>query len=175
MLVALEQLKVARRAFFEAVAIPVTSMPPPASEAEVARLEVLLGQSLPPSYRAFLLEQDGFPELNGEVSILSVAEMISIRGEREDRLLESIAATSEIESVTRWLIFGLSLTSDSSYLFDPTRRDDSGEWPVMTYDDNEGIEKEYASFAAFLSSSAVQAAEALHEVQQSQDLSDIDF
>jgi hypothetical protein len=101
--------------------------------------------------------------------------MISLSGEQETELLTRIAKASGLESAKQWLIFGLSSQSISSYLFDPTQQDTAGEWPVIEYDEAEGVEKQHPNFIAFLKSSTAEAAEALEEVQQSQDLLDIKF
>jgi hypothetical protein len=172
---ALRELSDARTAFFEAVSLPLHPPPPPASETEVIKLEAAIGRPLPPSYKAFLLHQDGWPELDSEVSILSVSAMISIKGARENRILRNIAETVGVDAVKRWLVFGLSSRSNSSYLFDPTLQDLSGEWPVVEYDEDEGIEKRHENFTKFLQSSAAEAVEARKEAEQGQDLSDIKF
>ena len=175
MLVALEDFRAARAAFFKAVALPIQPPPAAASAAEIADLERQLAQRLPPSYRRFLEAQNGWPEFDGELNILSASEVGAVRDHRGPLVLKAIARRTGMVQAEHWLIFALSPDNTNSYLFDTTTRDEEGEWPVIGYDEGEGIERRHDNFTGFLKAGAADARDALEETRQGQDLLDMDF
>lgn len=173
---ALANLTEARRAFLDKLEISDSGPPPaPASEEDVAHLEQVVGRRLPPSYRAFLLLQNGFPELDGETNVLAINEMISHISGKAAELLDDIAKMSEQDSIRSCIVFGRSDQSPSAFLFDPEQQDDKGEWKVIVFDEEEGIDAIHESFLAFLVKSTEEAREAEQETLEGQDLLDIDF
>jgi hypothetical protein len=175
MLTALEDFRAARAAFFEAVALPVQPPPAAASATEIAELERQLARPLPPSYRRFLETQNGWPDFDGELNMLSASEISAVRDHRGPLVLSAIARRTGIAQSENWLIFALSPDNTNSYLFDTAARDDEGEWPVIGYDEGEGIERRHDNFTEFLKAGAADSRDALEETRQGQDLLDMDF
>jgi len=175
MLTALEDFRAARAAFFEAVALPVQPPPAAASAAEIAELERQLAQPLPPSYRRFIETQNGWPEFDGELNILSASDVVGVRAGRGPLVLKAIARRTGIPQSENWLIFALSPENTNCYLFDTATRDEEGEWRVIGYDEGEGIERRHDNFTEFLKAGAADSRDALEETRQGQDLLDMDF
>lgn len=175
MLAALGDFRAARAAFFEAVALPVQPPPAAANTAEIAELERQLARPLPPSYRCFLETQNGWPEFDGELNMLSASDIVAVREHRGPLVLNAIARRTGIPQSENWLIFALSPENTNSYLFDTAARDDEGEWPVIGYDEGEGIERRHDNFTEFLKAGAADSRDALEETRQGQDLLDMDF
>ena len=160
----------------EAVGMAVSDSPPvPASVEDIARLEKLIGRRIPPSYRSFLLIQDGFSELDGETNVLCIDDMISLIGEGAAELLGKVTNASSEGFINRCIVFGMSDQSTSAFLFDPEQQNDEGEWTVIEYDEEEGIDSVHESFLLFLMESALEAREAEQETHEGQDLLDDDF
>ncbi|MCF6351707.1 MAG: SMI1/KNR4 family protein [Cyclobacteriaceae bacterium] len=173
---AVANLVVARRAFFEAVGIPAsTPLSGPASDEDILNLEKCLQRRLPPSYHSFLLLHNGLPELDGDTNVLNVGEMISLVEEGSAKLLDRIAKLSREESIRHCIVFGLSKKLTSAFLFDPEKQNNSGEWAVIEYDEEEGIDSVHESFLSFLIASTAEAREAEQETHEGQDILDEDF
>lgn len=174
---ALTDLTEARRTFLETVGLSVPDFTPnPAHKKDIMDLEEVLQQQLPPSYRMFLLLQNGFPEFDGETNILSIEEMtILAKGTTPVKLLDQIAKKVNENYIRQCIIFGKSKQSTSLFLFNPKQQNDNGEWAVIEYDDEEGIESTYENFLFFLKASALEAEEAAQEASEGLDLLDIDF
>ncbi len=172
----LADLTVARGKYFTEIGLEVSDLPPaPASEDAIVRLENILGRHLPPSYRSFLLMQDGFPELDGETNLLSVNEMILMAQGYSTELLNKIAQVSGDDAIRGYIVFGASDQSTSAFLFNPTEKNKGGEWSVVEYDEVEGLDSTYESFLFFLKESTKEAQEAEQEASEGKDLFDMDF
>lgn len=166
----------ARRSYFKEVGLETSEfLPAPASESDIARLEGVLEQSLPPSYKSFLLIQDGFPELDGETNLLGVSEMILKYQEDSSEFLSQIAQVLGDDAIKGYIVFGASDQSTSSFFFDPTVRNKDGEWLVVEYDEEEGLDSTHESFLFFLIESIKEAQDAEQEALEGKDLFDMDF
>jgi hypothetical protein len=173
---ALDDFVMARKGFIEAMGISADdALPAPASESDVLRLEEAIGESLPASYRCFLLMQDGFPEFDGECSLLGVDDMISLLASATTDVLDKIAAASGDDDMRRCIVFAMSEQSAYAFLFSSEEKNATGEWTVIEYDEDEGIDAVHTSFLAFLEKSAAEARAAEQETLAGNDLLDLDF
>lgn len=173
---ALNQLKEARGRLQEQIGGVLSERyAGPASESEIAQLEAALGRPLPPSYRSFLLLQNGFPEIDGETDVLSAAAVQSLAFGPAKALLEGLASTLGKSSIERCLIFGRSENPISLLLFDPAEVNESGEWRVLEYDEQEDLHGIHGSFLEFLVATTADTREAAEEASEGQDLLDMDF
>ena len=171
----LEALTTARAEFLEAVGMTSANRPEAASPEDIEELEEALGRRVPASYRAFLLIQNGFPELTAELSIFGTREMLASLQSDPDSLLEEISSATGEPWIARCLVFGRSAESSSAFLFDPERADTGGEWSVIEYDEEEGVEAIHDSFLEFLRVSAEEVREAAEESKQGADLMELDI
>lgn len=166
----------AMQSYFKAVGVSDSfKIPGPSKEELIEKLELKLGRRLPPSYRAFLMIQDGFPEFDGETNIMSVQDMISFYGDNSDSVLKKLDKEYKDDSLRRCIIFGRSETSISMYLFDPTQVTKDGEWKVLVFDEEDGVDEVYTSFQNFLIESVEQAHDAEKEAKEGANLFDMDF
>lgn len=173
---ALTDLHIARKEFMTAVGMTGTnSLPAPASEENIMQLEKTIGRSIPPSYRSFLRIHDGFPEMDGEVNLLRVADMISFFTMGAADLLRKIAEATSKDFIQRCIVFGTSSLSTSAYLFDPEEQQSKGEWAVIEFDEEEGIESVHVNFLAFLEKSVEEVRDAKRETLQGNDILDLDI
>lgn len=101
--------------------------------------------------------------------------MISQVSGGSEKLLDDIASVSDNDSIRDCIVFGRSDQSTSAFLFDPGQQDEEGEWRVIEYDEEEGLDAVHDSFLAFLVVSAAEAREAEQETREGQDLLDEDF
>jgi hypothetical protein len=120
--------------------------PPPASESDVASLEGLLGRPLPPSYRAFLLIQDGYPQMDGDTTAFSVKQMMAPENRDNVAVREKVARRAGDLDPGKLMVFGLSQGAESAFVFNLAEPGDEGEWPVVRYDVEEGITGRHSSF-----------------------------
>lgn len=172
----LEEYRKARFAYFNAVGMPGSfKTPEPSNETMINKLEIHIGQKLPLSYREFLMIQDGFPEFDGETSIMNVEDMTSFFGNKSNAVLKKLEKKYNDHSCRNYIIFGRSNKSISMYLFDPMIQTDHGEWKVLEFDEEDGINATYTSFRDFLNASVQEAIEAKKEAKEGEDLFDMDF
>lgn len=124
----------------------------PSTPAALAKLQQRFGRPLPPSYRAFMEQHDGWADLSGEAKLLSVADQDATWvQERVEELEESFAefnpGASPFASGCLPIFLG---PYESNYaVIDPNSPTQEGEFEVVTYDTAEEEER-FASFADYL-------------------------
>ncbi|MCH8043925.1 MAG: SMI1/KNR4 family protein [Planctomycetes bacterium] len=141
-----------RRQYYELDTQLKQTLGPPASEADIRDFEEAIGFTLPPSYRAFLSLHDGWIRWEGDIHILSLAQM------REGPFVEWVrewkkeAEESEDVVVLNGLIIATQLHWDTGLILDTNEVDDQGEMPIVNWDRSEIVR--YTSFSDLLERSA---------------------
>lgn len=124
----------------------------PSTVASLAWLQKRFGHPLPPSYRAFLEQHDGWADLSGEAKLLSVADQDAswVRDrveEFEEMFAEFNPGTSPFAAGCLPIFLG---PYESNYaVIDPKSPTRDGEYAVVTYDTTEE-EELFESFGDFL-------------------------
>jgi hypothetical protein len=129
---------------------------PKASPQAIAAAEARLGHELPPSYRAFLAEHDGWTRFYDGASLLGCANL-------GRRLYEDLAWAAYEASYSpschapptwrggrppAFVPFGVDLQATTLFAFDPTDRAPDGELAVVAWIHEIGLRKQ--NFAALL-------------------------
>jgi len=146
---AVEQGVAARSAFYASIDLPDEQhLGAPATEAQIAQFEQRIKLRLPPSYRSFLSQFNGWRMVDGVTDLLSLEEMMG--GPRADaiRKWQEAAAKWDDETGANGLIIGFSDVSQSRIILDPFDVQTDGEWALIeNYKDED---QRYASFIEWL-------------------------
>jgi hypothetical protein len=131
---------------------------PPASLRDIAVAERRLGQRLPPSYRSFLHEHDGWPLFFHGASLLGtrelttpgLAEFARVALAAYDSSVSAALSGARAEpAAARILPFGVDPDGTVLFAFDPAVSSEEGEMPVIAWIN--GLGERYQDFAQFLS------------------------
>lgn len=141
---------------------------PGASEAEITSAEQRLGVRLPPSYRAFLAEANGFDHIGPFIyRLYSAAEIDWFRGRYQDwidayQIGDDISSEEHLANPADCLRFRtaylssclqISDTGDSAVtLLNPEVIDDEGEWEAWFFANWLPGARRYPSFRAYVES-----------------------
>jgi len=143
----------ARSAYYASIDLPDEQvLGPPADEAQLQALEKQLDRTLPPSYRQFLAQHDGWRMVNGAMDLLSVAELMGgARHARIDKWQKQMLASGDTVAANA-LVIGASDITPTRLLLDPDTLTEGGEWLLIRY--HKGPEDQYPSFLDWLEESA---------------------
>lgn len=138
---------------------------PGASPLAIETAEARIGRPLPPSYRAFLRQHDGWPRFFDGATLLGSATL----GLRvyEDAARSTFEAANTPVTLSpplrarpqRLVTFGADLALTTLFAFDPSAVDAHGEYEVVVWIGEIGMRRE--SFPSFL--------ELIHELCESDD------
>lgn len=128
---------------------------PPASELAIAAVEQRLGRSLPPSYRAFLAQHDGWPRFFEGATLLGTANLGKRCYDEAARATFDAAETPVVDLAPpsrirpRVLVpFGIDLQATTLFAFNPVVVDADGECEVIAWVNEIGLRR--GSFVDFL-------------------------
>jgi hypothetical protein len=130
---------------------------PGASTVALRAAEQRLGRSLPPSYRAFLMESDGWPRFFEGASLLGTAnlglrlysDLVSAVFEAAETPVPDLGPPPRFANKRPILIpFGVDLGATTLFAFNPTVASPSGEYEVICWVNELGVRRE--SFEDFL-------------------------
>ncbi len=128
---------------------------PGASNHAISLAEKRLGRALPPSYRAFLAQHDGWPRFYDGATLLGTANLGHRMYEDLARAAFEAAETPEPDLgppsrfKPRVLIpFGIDLQGTTLFVFNPAVADADGEYEVIAWINEIGVRR--ASFPSFL-------------------------
>lgn len=162
----------ARSKFFESLEEPnEQELGPPVPEETLIHVEKVLGIDLPPSYRIFLSQYDGWKMIDGATDIYSCSELIKVAKSEDTKEWRQIAKDSGDDFADNCIVIGGSKFSASKYLLDPSRENESGEFAVIEYE--KGIEEIHENFLQFLHNSLAEFSEAANEIEAGFDFEDI--
>ncbi len=125
------------------------ALPKAATSDEIQRLEEMLGQRLPPSYRHFLQMYNGLPKFDIGSNLLSVDEVIKMNIYSPPQELERMLQMIERDSTEGLIIFGATQSGHPRFMFDSKKQDPDGEWAVIEYGEEEELYDEYANLLEF--------------------------
>jgi len=130
----------------------------PADIEAIARAERRVGRSLPPSYRSFLLEQDGWSRFFDGASLLGTKDLGKASYADLAQAAFEAAETPVPEGGAPWskvggrpgdmIPFGIDPTGTTLFAFDPTMTGADGEMAVVAWIHEIGIRSE--TFPEFL-------------------------
>ncbi|WP_084501428.1 SMI1/KNR4 family protein [Nocardia xishanensis] len=142
----------ARSAYYASIGLDdLQTLGAPAGEQLIRRLETRIGQSLPPSYRAFLLLHNGWQMVDGVTDLLPVEDLLG--GAKAERIeaWQRQADKSADPVAAGGVVIGWADANQTRILLDPSDATDDGDWRlVQHYKDEEG---EYDSFIHWLEES----------------------
>jgi cell wall assembly regulator SMI1 len=145
----------ARSAFYESMDEPnEQELGLPAPENCLKKLEEKIGTKLPPSYRSFLSQFDGWKMIDAAVDLYSCRKLLEIMDDENTKMWQQTAIDEGDEFIETSIIIGGSDFSASKYLLDTSSKNESGEFTVIEYEG--GIEKKYENFLHFLQDSLVE-------------------
>ncbi len=128
---------------------------PGASAQALAATEQRLGRPLPPSYRAFLAESDGWPRFFEGASLLGTANLgLRLYGDLVSAVFEAAETpVPDLGPPPRWqrpilIPFGADLGATTLFAFNPTVVTPGGEYEVICWVNEIGVRRE--SFEDFL-------------------------
>jgi hypothetical protein len=130
---------------------------PSATESAIAAAEARIGRALPPSYREFLAQHDGWTRFYEGASLLGTASLgLPLYGELTRSIFASaetpvpdLAPPSRSRSGPERLIpFGVDADATTVFAFDADRVDANGELEVVCWINEIGVKRE--SFSSFL-------------------------
>lgn len=128
---------------------------PPASSVAIAAAEARMGHELPPGYRAFLAQHDGWPRFFEGATLLGTANLGKRCYEDAARATFDAAETPVVDLAPpsrlrpRVLIpFGIDLQATTLFAFNPAVVDADGEFEVIAWVNEIGLRR--ASFEDFL-------------------------
>jgi hypothetical protein len=128
---------------------------PGASAGAIAAVEERIGHRLPPSYREFLAEHDGFPRFFEGATLLGTAnlgkrmydEMARAAFEAAETPVPHLAPPSRVQRAPI-VPFGIDLQGTTLFAFNPTLTRADGECEVVAWVNEIGVRRE--SFTSFL-------------------------
>lgn len=128
---------------------------PPASSVAIAAAEERLGRELPPSYRAFLAQHDGWPRFFEGATLLGTANLGKRCYEEAARATFDAAETpvADLTPPSRFrprvlIPFGIDLQATTLFAFNPAVTDVDGEFEVIAWVNEIGLRR--GSFEDFL-------------------------
>jgi hypothetical protein len=129
---------------------------PGASQQAIAAAEARLGVPLPPSYRAFLAKHDGWPRCFDGASLLGTACLGNRTYAEFAQAAFAAAETPEPrlgpparrQQFTNIIPFGVDLQSMTLFAFNPSVRDEHGEYEVIAWINELGMRRD--NFPDFL-------------------------
>jgi hypothetical protein len=130
---------------------------PGASTGALRATEQRLGRPLPPSYRAFLAECDGWPRFFEGASLLGTANLgLRLYGDLVSAVFEAAETpVPDLGPPPRWrqkrpilIPFGVDLGAATLFAFNPTVVSPAGEYEVICWVNEIGVRRE--SFEDFL-------------------------
>lgn len=128
---------------------------PPASGVAIAAAEERLGRELPPGYRAFLAQHDGWPRFFEGATLLGTANLGKRCYEEAARATFDAAETPVVDLAPpshfhpRVIIpFGIDLQATTLFAFNPAATDADGEFEVVAWVNEIGVRR--SSFEDFL-------------------------
>jgi hypothetical protein len=130
---------------------------PGASTEALKTAEQRLGRALPPSYRAFLAESDGWPRFFEGASLLGTANLgLRLYGDLVSAVFEAAETpVPDLGPPPRWrqpkpilIPFGVDLGATTLFAFNPTVVTASGEYEVICWVNEIGVRRD--SFEDFL-------------------------
>jgi hypothetical protein len=161
---AVQNLKQAIKDFSKFYELPdERRYPPPAPASKIAALSEALDRPLPPSFRAFLAIHNGFPEVDGNSDILTAGEIARLNRDGSKDLRTSVAQRLNTIEARDIVVIGRSSHKLSVIFFDLARISDDGEWTVVEFDEDEGLDGTHPDFAKFLESTAENMRAAIEE------------
>ena len=134
----------------------------PADESDIQEFEAKLNLSLPPSYRAFLLINNGWKVIDGSQSFFSMDQLLAWRSRKDPSHWMAIAKQNGDEFVGSCLVIGASDDSPDKYLLRPDNMNEEGEWQFIEFF-KDGHEV-YESFLEYIISTKEQFDESAKEV-----------
>jgi cell wall assembly regulator SMI1 len=134
----------------------------PADESSIQELEGVLNMVLPPSYRKFLLNNDGWEVIDGSQSFFSIDQLLAWRSRKDPSGWIDIAKQYGDEFVESCLVIGASDDSPDKYLLNPNVIDENSEWQFIEFF-KDGHEV-YESFLDYLVSTKEQFYESAKEI-----------
>lgn len=133
----------------------------PASETEVQELEQKLNLVLPPSYKAFLLLNNGWKVVDGSQNFFSIQQIIKWCEKKDPSNWISIAESVGNGFVKECLVVGASHQSPDKYLLNP-KIIVNEEWQFIEYrKDGYSV---FDSFLEFMVATKQQFDEAANEI-----------
>jgi len=128
---------------------------PGASAGAIAAVEERIGHRLPPSYREFLAEHDGWPRFFEGATLLGTAnlgkrmydEMARAAFEAAETPVPHLAPPSRVQRAPI-VPFGIDLQGTTLFAFNPTLTRADGECEVVAWVNEIGVRRE--SFTGFL-------------------------
>ena len=146
-----------------------------ASEEALASCDQLLGESLPPSYRSFLLQHDGWCRFLDGASLFGAAQ-IAAKSYRASEMAamsvrEPVNAGGGPLSVRHLkskaaIVFGIDPQQTTLFAFDPNHRSEDGEMPVVAWIAEVGLR--FTNFTEFFAWVAQQCSDELRDFAVSQ-------
>jgi hypothetical protein len=128
---------------------------PPASAAQIADVERRLGASLPPTYRAFLEQHNGWTDFTGGAMLLPADEYGQPWvAKRTKRIHEHIREFEKPDLLKNAFFVMLGEDEPDFVYLDKSKRTPDGEMEVVHWDMIQGELDRYPDFAAFLEGQA---------------------
>ncbi len=128
---------------------------PGASKSAIDVAETRIGMPLPPVYRAFLAEHDGWPRFFEGATLLGTANLGRRAYEEAAQATFAAAETPvpELDPISRvqrprLVPFGIDLQATTIFAFDPSVVSADGEYAVIAWVNEIGVRRE--SFEGFL-------------------------
>jgi SMI1 / KNR4 family (SUKH-1) len=149
---AIESGVAARNAYYASIdLVDEQRLGDPTEESALLEVERKFGRQLPPSYREFLTQCNGWAMIDGGVDLFPAQELIGgARFEAVHEWQRSALARGDAV-VGRCLVVGGSNVTSTKYLLDPDTQDSTGEWSFIQY--HNGVEAEMSSFLQWLEES----------------------
>lgn len=119
-----------------------------ADDRDMAELEALLRQSLPPSYATFLRKHGSWKMFDPDTDLLSARQVLAEAASSNLNDWRRIAQDTEGLSVDRWVLIGKSSSRACKYFLNPDIMDQFGEMQVVEHD--KVLAEEYGSFLSCL-------------------------
>jgi hypothetical protein len=133
---------------------------PGASEAAMVRVEHRLGRALPPSYRAFLQESDGWPRFFEGATLLGTASLgkrtyetlAHAACEAAETPVPDVGPPSRYRRATLGLIpFGIDIQATTLFAFNPSVVRGDGEYQVIAWVNEIGVRRDcFEDFLEFV-------------------------
>lgn len=142
-----------RSEYYESIELPdEQELGEPASEKLIVDLESQFGAKLPESYRQFLMMHDGWKMVQGDVSLLPLAEQLEGSGAETIKEFKKNCEKYNDDVGVRSLVIGIGEATPTMLMLDPMRVNDGGEWALVVH--HHGEEDAYPSFVEWLEQSA---------------------
>jgi hypothetical protein len=123
---------------------------PPATPAQLAELERLLGSPLPPTYRQFLSLHRGWSRFIGDAHVLSLEQRQSPTMIGHLNALRALAVENNDKSVADGFTIVAGEASQYVVYLDVTTRRNNGEMDVVEWSFDDGEVGRHPDFVAYL-------------------------